>query len=313
MIGDAGNVVRMYWAVKTASELQTENLQVLSEFYLRKYAKLTNQGKGKRGLTRTRSLEPHFSLARELDLLECKERERWRITFGPGRAFLALWEKACKQPPSHLLLGQLIRYDRSFLIPFILGLVESDYDFSRHKFEQLEKIARDAWEEVWCEGKRELEDAEPPLPNSRTVKERTLLHHAHARVRFLNSDEGLSLNIDKLRRLAQSFSEFQFKPLPDDYYFRIGEALLGKCPAKLQNDEQGALICKGFSLLQRMGYASGYGVFLYLNEMSLPTKAVDWQDYFEYVRKQEGISTGSSFRRDDFLLNVRKELIAAGG
>jgi hypothetical protein len=306
MIGDAGNIVRMYWAVKTASEAQTENLQVLSEVYLRKYAKLTSQGKGKRGLTKTRSLEPHFSLARELDLLECKERERWRITFGAGRAFIALWEKECKVPPTDLLLAQLFQYDRSFLIPFIHGLVESDYDFSRHKFGQLGKIAKDAWEEVWSEGKRELEDAAPPIPSPKTVKQRTLLHHANARVRLLNSDEGLSINIDKLRRLAQSFTNFQFKPMPNDYYFRIGEALSGKCPTKLSTEEQDTLIFKGFALLHRMGYASGYGVFSYLNEMSLPTKAVDWQDYYDYVRKRDGISTGSSFRRDDFLLNVGK-------
>ena len=313
MIGDAGNMDRLYWAVKTASETQTEHLQTLSEFYLKKYGNLTNQGKRKRGLTKPRSLEPHFSLARELDLLECKERERWRITFGAGKALLALWEKEGKQPPSSLLLGQLIRYDRSFLIPFILGLVDSDYDFSRHRFEQLERIAKDAWDEVWAEGKRELEREEPPLPDPKNVKQRTLLHHANARVRFLNSNEGLCLNIDRLRRFAQLFVEFQFKPLPNDYYFRIGEALTGTRPSALQNGEQDTLISRAFSHVQRMGYASGYGVFVYLNEMSLPSKALDWQDYYEYIRKRQGISTSASFRRDDFLLNVGQGLTVPEG
>lgn len=312
MIGDAGNVKRLYWAVKTASEIQAEHLQTLSEFYLRKFGNLTNQGEGKRGLKRLRSLEPHFSLARELDLLECKERERWRITFGPGKAFMALWEDEGKQPPTHLLLGQLIRYDRSFLVPFILGLVEADYDFSRQKFTELEKIAKEAWEEVWAEGRRELELKEPPLPDPKTVKSRTLLHHAHARVRLLNSTEGLGLNIDKLRRLAQLFLEFQFKPLPDDYYFRVGEAITGKRPEPIQSDELDHLIVKAFSRLQRMGYASGYGTFLFINELKLPSMALDWQTYYSYVRKREGISTSASFRRDDFLLTIGKELTALG-
>jgi len=312
MIGDAGNVDRLYWAVKTASEIQTEHLQTLSESYLKKYGNLTNQGNRKRGLTRPRSLEPHFSLARELDLLECKERERWRITFGAGKAFLALWEKKAKQPPLSLLIGQLIRYDRSFLIPFILGLVDSDYDFSRRRFEQLEKTARDAWEEVWHEGRRELEREEPPLPNPKSVKPRTLLHHAHARVRLLNSAEGLCLNIDRLRELARLFSEFQFKPIPSDYYFRVGEAFAGTRPCVLQKDEQDMLISEGFSFLQRMGYASGYGVFLYVNEISFPNKALDWQVYSEYVRKRDGMSTSAAFRRDDFLLNLGQELTVAG-
>lgn len=307
MIGDAGNINRLYWAVKTASEVQAEHLETLSDFYLKKYGDLTNQGKRKRGLKKPRSLEPHFSLARELDLLEWKERERWRITFGPGKAFIALWEKAGKQPPNGLLLGQLVRYDRSFLVPLILGLVESDYDFSSQKFIGLEKIARDAWEEVWDMGRRELELKEPPLPDPQTVSERTLLHHAQARLRFLNSNEGLSLNIDKLRRLAQLFSEFQFKPLPSDYYFRIGEALTARRPSSIPNTELDQLIVKAFSFLQRMGYASGFGLFAFVNELILPNNALDWQAYFEYVRKQKGLSTSASFRSDDFLVTLQSE------
>ena len=309
MIGDAGNINRLYWAVKTASEVQAEHLETLSDFYLKNYGKLTSQGQGKRGLTRPRSLEPHFSLARELDLLEWKERERWRITFGPGKAFITLWEKWGKQPPTSLLLGQLVRYDRSFLVPFILGLVESDYDFSHRKFTGLGKVARDAWEEIWANGRRELELRDPPLPDAKTVKRRTLLHHAQARVRFLNSSEGLALSIDKLRRLAQLFEDSQFKQLPSDYYFRIGDALTNIRPREIRNDECDQLIIRAFSSLQRMGYASGFGVFALVNEMALPKSALDWQTYSSYVRKQKGISTSSSFRSDDFLISVEKEVI----
>lgn len=306
MIGDAGNIQRLYYAVKTASEIQAEHLETLSEFYLKKYGFFTNQGPRKHGLKKPRSLEPHFSLAKELDLLEWREREIWRLTFGPGKAFITLWDKWNKQPPTLLLLGQLIHYDRSFLIPFISGLVESEYDFSNQKFLGLEKIAKDAWEEVWEVGRRELELKEPPLPDPQKVARRTLLHHAQARVRFLNSIEGLGLNIDKMRRLAELFTEYQFKPMPSDYYFKIMEALTSMRPKEISNNELNLLVFKAFSSLQRMGYASGFGVFMLVNELAFPNSAIDWQVFLSYSRKQSGISTSSSFRRDDFLISVEK-------
>jgi len=310
IIGDAGDVRRLYYAVKTASEIQADNLETLSYYYLKKYGNLTNLGSKKRGLKRQRSLEPHFSLARELDLLEWRERELWRITFGPGKTFIALWDLCGKHPPATLLLGQLIRYDRAFLIPLILALVESNYDFSRLKFIGLEPTAKDVWEEIWVVGRRELEQRQPPFPDPETVSGRTLLHHATARVRFLNSNEGLGLNIDKVRRLAESFFEFQFKPLPSDYYYLIGKALTGNRPKEISEDELDQLVINGFSKLQRMGYASGFGVFAFVNELALPNAALDWEVYSSYVRRQKGISISTSFRRDDFLLTVKKKEIA---
>jgi len=307
MVGDAGNIRRLYWAVKTASEAQAEHLETLSELYLKKFGSATNQGKGKRGLKSTRSLEPHFSLARELDLLEQKEREKWRITFGPGRAFIALWEKWGKEPPTALLLGQLIRYDRSFLVPFILGLVESDYDFSRQKFVGLEEIARSVWKEIWSAGEAEIKRMEPPFPAPETVGKRTLGHHAHARVRLLNTNEGLGLNIDKLRRLAELFFEFQFAPLPSDYYFMIGEALTKTRPKEITGDELDLSVAKVYPVIQRAGYASGYGAFVIINELALPNRAIDWEAYSSHVRKRTWFSTTSSFRRDDFLFSLKKE------
>jgi len=42
MIGDAGNLNRLYYAVKTASEIQAEHLETLCYFYLKKYGRLTS-------------------------------------------------------------------------------------------------------------------------------------------------------------------------------------------------------------------------------------------------------------------------------
>jgi len=309
IVGDAGNLQRLYWAVKTASEVQAENLQTLCEIFLRKFRTISSQGKRKRGFLKSkwRSAEPHFSFARELDLLEWRERELWRLTFGAGRTFIALWDKGNVVPPRYLLLAQLLTYDRSFLIPLLLGLAEANYDFSVGKFRGLEKIAREAWEEVWSLHGRELQSLDPPLPSPKEVKDRTLLHHATARVRFLNTYEGIGLNMEKLQRLSQQFYDFQFAPqMPSDFFFRIGTALSGARPTEISGQETTDRALEALSVLQRADHASGYGIFLYINEKSLPSHALDWNSYVTHVRKEKPFSIRASFRRDDFLVTVER-------
>lgn len=303
LVGDAGNVQRLYFAVRTASDHEIENLQTLCEIYLRKFRGLTADGPRKRGLLHSswRSAEPHFSLAREIDLLEWRERERWRITFGAGKAFLSVWID--DSPPKALLLHQLITYDRTFLIPFLIRLVEAEYDFTAGKFVGLEKYVEEIWSEMWQTYGRELREREPPL--SATPKRRTLLHHAAARVRFLNKLEGLGLNMDKLIRLTQEFHGFEdTEEMPDDSFFRIGRAMSGRRPSELSASELTDKTLQAFSVLQRAGHASGFGAYLLVNERSLPEKAVDWTAFSDHIRKEGPFATRASFRRDDFLITV---------
>jgi hypothetical protein len=303
--GDAGHLQRLYLAVRTAAEYQSDNLQALCEYYLRKYRHLTTQGSRKKGLLRSewRSAEPHFSLAKELDLLEWKERERWRITFGAGRAFLSLWNEG--SPPQYLLLHQLLSYDRTFTIPFIIRLVEANYDFASAKFVGLENHVREVWREIWNEHRAELEELEPPLPGPEEVRSRTLLHHASARIRLLNKIEGLSLNIEKLDRLALNFQDLEYSEnMPNDSFFRIGDAIGRKRPRALEGPELTIKISQALASLQRAGYASGHAIYLFVNEKSLPSEAVDWNTFVDHVRKVPPFATRASFRSDDLLVTV---------
>jgi len=313
LIGDAGNLQRMYLAVKTASENGVENLQTLCEIYLRKYRHLTTEGSRKRGLMKSewRSAEPHFSLARELDLLEWRERERWRMTFGAGRTYLSLCDNNSNSVPMSLLLHQLMTYDRTFTVPFLIRLVEADYDFVAGKFVGLEKYVRQVWEEIWEIHGRELQNMEPPLPKPPKKENRTLLHHGMARVRFLNKREGLHLNIDRLNKLAHQFHGFEDSDeMPPDSFFRIGTAISGREPSKMNETEITESILLAFYSLQRADHASGYGIYLYVNEKALPEKAVDWKTFTAHLRKGYPFSTRTSFRRDDYLVTVesRREL-----
>jgi len=310
--GDAGDIPRLHLAVTAAAEFQSESLQMLCEYFLRRYRMQTAQGKGKRGLLKSqwRSAEPHFSFAKELDLLEWRERERWRISFGPGRAFLKLWD--AQKQPQHFLINQLLQYDRSFTIPFITRLVETDYDFSSGKFVGLEEKVMEVWEEIWASNRRELELLEPKLPSPGEVRPRTLLHHASARIRFLNRIEGLSLNIEKIRRLATNFQGTDTtETMPWDSFFRIGEALNGRRPQPISSAILADQILEAFHGLQRAGYASAIGLYIIVNEASLPDSAVDWNTFSSYLRKERPFSTRTSFRPDDLLVTVDYRTIPA--
>jgi hypothetical protein len=314
IIGDAGNVERLYWAVKTASEVQAEDLQTLCEIYIRKYAEASSVGRRKRGFLKSswRSAEPHFSFARELDLLDWGERDLWRLTFGPGRSFLRLWEGLGGLPPRNLLLAQLLERDRSFLMPFLIRLLEARYDFSAGRFLGLSKIAGEAWDEAWSVHGRELELLDPPFLGPKDIKDRTLLHHAMARVRMLNTTEGLGLNMEQTMRLTEQFDQFRDSAqLPSDVFFRIGTALTGRRPSPIDGENLSEKVLEAHSALQRAGYASGYGILLYINETSLPDLALDRNTYELHVRKKIPFSVRASFRRDDFLVAVEKREEAA--
>ena len=311
LVGDAGNLQRTYLAVKTASEYQLDNMRAMCEIYLRKYSGQTTMGERKRGLTNSewRSAEPHFSFARELDLLDGRNIERWGVSFGAGRTFLNLWNSGCI--PATMLLNQLLTYDRSFLLPFLVRLVETEYDFSTSRYKGLEPKVREVWQEIWQTNRNELMNKEPPLPDPKQVKDRTLLHHAASRIRFLSKMEGLGLNIEKLRRITEQFAGFEETPrMPQDSFRRIKIALTGEVPKQIQEDYLKEAILEAFNKLQRGGHVSAYGTFLFVNERIGENVTVDWNNFADHVRKKELYSKSSSFRRDDQLLSISPELKA---
>ena len=305
LVGDAGHLQRTYLAVLTASKYRALSIRPLCELFIERYGKLTVEGPRKRGLldSEWRSAEPHFSFARELDFLEGRRLERWDVTFGAGRTFLTLWE--AKERQTELLLHQFLTHDRTFAIPFLTRLVEADYDFGRGRFVGLEGLAREVWEEIWERHRHELMALEPPLPDSAKVTNRTLLHHASARIRFLNRMDGLALNIDVLRRLAEQFHGTEDSDrMPPDSFARIKKATFGSVPAEASQEELRNAILDAFQTLQKAGYISGYGAYLCINQRLPPDRYVAWDTLVNYARLGEGFVWKSSFRSDDFLLGL---------
>jgi hypothetical protein len=238
-----------------------------------------------------------------LDLLEGRQLERWNVTFGPGKAFLAAMDAPSK--PQAMLLHQLIAADRTFLVPFLQRLVDSDYDFGVGKYLGLETQVKEVWAEVWDAHRQELSNLEPPLPDDTTVGKRTLLHHAAARIRFLNKTEGLGLNVDKLRTLSDQFDGCaESADMPSDSFARIKRSIHGLAPEESSGQDLQEAILSAFSTLQRAGYMSAFGAYLFVNEKLGPTKYADWTTFVNHVRTERQFVSKSSFRRDDFLVGL---------
>lgn len=123
IVGDAGHIERLYWAVKNADETSIDNERLQWRRYIEHYGSQTkNLEQGKTGLSMGkaggRSAEPHLAFAREMGLLELPGTRvgggwpsmgRWLITVHAGRPFLALWEVEKHQPPRYLLLALILR------------------------------------------------------------------------------------------------------------------------------------------------------------------------------------------------------------
>src|SRR6266571_6430926 len=103
MVGDAGNLERLYFAVRNSAETSVDNEKQQWETFRRRYSGSENSRFPT--LKSPRSAEPHIAFARELGLLEHRTSGgRWLVTAGPGRAFLHLWDLEQRSPPVYFLL-----------------------------------------------------------------------------------------------------------------------------------------------------------------------------------------------------------------
>ncbi|MCW4051085.1 MAG: hypothetical protein NWE89_15280, partial [Candidatus Bathyarchaeota archaeon] len=125
MIEGAGDIERLYYAVRTANETKTEDTKKQWDYFINNFSSQIIYEK-KRKLKSPRSVERYFSLARELGFLRQKDQTRtWYITESYGKAFLDLYESD-KKPAKYLVLTQFIKNDRSFLIPYLKYLLQND-------------------------------------------------------------------------------------------------------------------------------------------------------------------------------------------
>lgn len=300
IIETAGNVQRLYWAMKVLLEAPADNPKRQWEIFQKRFGIRS-------GLKGTRSGEPHFSIARELNLIEW--RGRWRITF-LGKTFLKLWEEEKQQPPRYLLLAQLLLYDRDFLVPFLIEL--SKEDWSRRDFaKRASEIVKIVWESLWKFHRYELATMNPPLP--RKLANRTCSHHARGRLRLLlgyPSREGLNLTKEQVTRLAKEFHGLEGAPIPSDYYFRIGRAINDRIPHKMEDEDVREQAILAFKRLKGMTYASARSAFSFIHELSLPEFAVDWDNFLSLLRRDKTFSLHPAFEQgpaSDTLFRLKTE------
>lgn len=317
MVGDAGHIQRLYWAVKISHDTSVDSERLQWRRYIEQYGSQTrNLKQRKRGLTmgkvQGRSAEPHLAFAKELGLLEMPSKRvggrwpsmgRWLITAHAGRPFLTLWEIEKRQPPKYMLLALLLRRDRSFLIPFISQILKEGDRAGPI-------IAAGIWDYLWKRYKREMILAEPPLPRSLLWNDgrlkRTAKHHSDARLRFLVKPEGLNLKKDALRRLVESFDAFEDKELPPDYYSRVAYTFDGIHSAEPEEQQIIDYAIYAYENLCQTSHVSALGAFNYINELNLPDHTVNWDHFLKVLRTNQAFSLHSSLMRGDVLFKLRK-------
>jgi hypothetical protein len=301
MIKDAGNVQLLYWAVKSAQELNVDSQYALWEYFISNLPADIKEKAGRR-LNAPRSAQPHLSMARELNLLEL--RGRWLVT-AHGRAFLELWERDKHNPPRFFLLMLLLNYDRSFLIPFFKRMLDSGKSPEKLTYKEAVPMAKDAWKELWKNCWHELSSIEPPIPRPEEISTHTCYHHAAARLRFVVGQEGLGLRKDQLLKLLENFSDCAFRELPDHFCFLLGHAISGRMPEPVDMEELKERLKDAFLRLKGLAYASARATFYYVNEILLPQKAVEWREFSSFLRSSKGISVQPSFSSDDFIFSIK--------
>jgi len=291
VLENAGNIFRLYLAVKASSVISRDNRELQWELALKSLgADLSQKGQG---LKKPRSFEPDLSLARELDLLE--RSGRWLVTIGPGKAFLKLWEKFEKRPPILLLLVQMLRHDRTFLLPFLdrsqgLGPRESG------------KVAGEIWVDLWKQHKREMALMEPPMP--RVITDRTGVAYARGRLRLLFGTDGLGLNENQARRLVLEFLPYVKDDLPEDVYLRVAASIWATTPQEIANGSLPDQIHLAFDLLGPAAYVSSIGAFAIINELNLPAQGLSWNHFISYLRSHSEYSLHSGFKKDELLFTI---------
>ncbi|MEM1558119.1 MAG: hypothetical protein QXI11_04935 [Thermoproteota archaeon] len=287
----AGSLQRLYWVVRAASESEVVDFQTLRERYVQMVGKDLGQRKP---LSVT-----DLVLAHELDLLEREREGAWSVSFGVGRAFLALWSKL-RQAPKHLLLVQFIKYDHTFLREFLKALFNANFP---HTKVSLKDVTEEAYNQLWKKHGQELLRLEPPFPRQLKGKY-AWKHYADFRMRFLTKKEGLNLND---RQLYQLYDKLEKGIDESTLFFTVGEIMNNSSIERVDDQTLMTLLNEAYRTLKGVEFASAYGAFCYINELALTYRkcAIDWNTFSSMLRRNSRFSLQPSFRgREDILFKI---------
>lgn len=287
---EAGHVQKLYYAVKAASQVSSNNPIHQRETFL----KLWNEANPEAKLGSIRSAESHLSFARELGLLVKRGKNRsWQLTNGFGRSFLTLYEKY-QLIPKNLLLASFVLSDKDILIPYLTLLLENPLESHSLLFKK-------AWLELYSKFKSSLLRMEPIVPAD--LKIRTCRHHVEARDKFLMRSTGLGLNINNLATLLKWLNTDL--NLEDEIFLVTSESISGSKPSEL---DQAIILDKIFEYHKTasvMGFASARGAWAFINELSFPTFFAKWSTVLDAIQTSERFMVQPSFDPIDRLFAIR--------
>jgi hypothetical protein len=289
---EAGHIEKLYFAVKAASMVPSNDPTSQRELFLRLWNKAHPEAKRK--IESIRSAESHLSFARELGLLTQRDQNRsWQLTNSFGRSFLILYEKY-HRVPKNLLLASFMLNDKDILAPY-LGKV------LKRRFESHELLFQEAWHEFYNRYKSSLVRIEPTVPAN--LELRTCRHHVEARDKFLMRSSGIGLNVDNLVILC---NWLQNPNLQDDLFLASSESISGSRATELNQGEIIQMLSEYHRAGSVMGFASVKGAWAFTNELSLPSFYSKWSTILNLIQKSEPFMTQPSYDAEDRLYSVRE-------
>jgi len=233
------------------------------EAILDRYSQRT--GVGRRGG------ETHLLLAKAMGFLDYRNA----ITIDAGRTFLVLSEIV--GIPKEFLLMQLLRKDRSFLIPFLSVFSEA----KDRTMAMARKCADHVLGDLWNEYPDDLDSLGFQRDQHRT--EYGLAHFINPRFTLLRRIGAGEADIQK--RLATEFEQFVNQPLPPNSYSLLARALYRKEPMHFIPPR---FVKEAYSKLKGISYASIVGLYDYLNQRTIPGATVDYDRLFHFLRNSDG-------------------------
>jgi len=300
----SGNIFRLFLVIKSSDECKSDNKYDIWEYFINNYAELTRNKNGKGGLNKPRSVDPYLSMARELGFLRQRHQTRpWLINEGAGKAFLDIYEKFDTRP-NLLVLTQLLKNDRTFLIPYLKEVInEGFYDVIKSRDLQI-KIVDKVWKFMWRKYSRELSLLEPLVKEK--LEKRTKLMYADARKSLLFEKKGLFLNEDHINRFIMTFKEYENKRLDGDLFLKMSYVYNNKLPNIMTIESVTNEIYDILTSYTINKYVSAYRIFSVINELNLPDKGIEWSVFLNVIRNNHIFQLNSSFTKGDYLINVTK-------
>jgi len=298
----SGDISRLYFAIKSSDESKSDNKYDIWEYFISKYSTQTIDKSGKRGLTKPRSVEPYLSLARELGFLRQRNQTRtWLINDGAGKAFLDIHDLFDKTPYL-LIMTQLLKNDRTFLIPYLKEIINGNYIETINNRKIQIQIVDKVWSYMWRKYSRELILIEPRVKEKFT--KRTKLMYADARNSLLFEKRGLNLNHKQTKEFVNVFKDKEYNKVRGDLFLKMSQVYYDILPEYLTENEITKEIFKVISIINNKKYVSAYRLFSIINEINLPNKGMAWKKFLNNIRQNNDFQLNSSFTKGDYLVNI---------